>query len=521
MRSPTIASLALGVLVALSVTHCKKSSDNVEMTPAKTTSAAVQSVTNPATPVATAIAPAPTPTSERQALRPIPASFEGAAKAEVKNAVGIGCEAVTKDGWLQLWCHKKNSTGGKPVHAVFSSAEEAAASRGEPLPSAWPTPNASGKPALSASATATSTSAAIPSASASGDADAGAPEFTVEAEEKGDLRVLVPWLPGYATKVRIDWSDVSYDLIVDSAQGELKRPENLALRKACAELTRKADDLVAVMKKANASDVKGMPKFGRCQLAGTGAWAVSLDSLNASGEGSTRKLNAQLSAVHLDEQAHAARAPLAEFSFAPEGLSLPTPMIFDFDADGSHEMIVRYDLLALPEGLTAPTNAPPTVFTFKSDKVAPFAVGDLAAGGFSVEQLDSDMRPDVADYGPFVAWLPKTCGGAQCPKRISGPRFFLQATADGKFDRQGAAALAALKRACPSKPTNVVAAGAQGVNLETTAERVGCARAWQVDSASITQQLTDAKSKLCGAADTCPALSTLQSWASKIAPTTL
>jgi hypothetical protein len=473
-----------------------------------------------------AIASSPaTEAAPAQALSEVPSAFDGGEKVSIKNAVGIGCEATAKGTWLKLLCWKKNSTGGKPVRALFASAADAAASKGEPVPPETGLPVApNAEPSNAAASVLPSATAAPSSSEGSSDGDAGVPTIAVLPEEKGELIVLVPWATGRQTAVRIEWTDVAYDLIVEGTSGELKRPANIAIRKACAQLTNTADGLVANAKKSGAlqqADGKDLPKFGRCQLAGTGAWAIALDSITASGSGSARSIGVKLSAVHLDEAGAKVTAPFAQLAFAPGGLAMPTPMIFDYDADGSHELIVRYELTGRPEPMSGALAAPPGILTFRAGKVEPFAVGAVTAGSFSVEQLDKDMRPDVADYGPFTAWLSKSCGAAKCPSRIQGPRFFLQSKSDGTFDRAGEGAKAALKRACAQKPTTVVVAGAQGVNVQSTAERVACARAWQVASAEIEKQLLEAKSKLCTTGDTCELLTTLQSWAAATAPTVL
>src|SRR5262245_23752819 len=60
-------------------------------------------------------APAPAPTSAagpaaatEEALGAPPESFSSGEKVEVTNAVGLGCEARSSQGWLQLLCRKKN-----------------------------------------------------------------------------------------------------------------------------------------------------------------------------------------------------------------------------------------------------------------------------------------------------------------------------------------------------------------------------------------------------------------------------
>lgn len=512
---------------------CKKDTPKgQEVPPASDVSPKSEATLAPGPAAEQAAAPKPQAAAVVQALGPVPSSFDGAPKVNIESAVGIGCEANAKDGWLKLLCWKKNSTGGKPVRALFQSEADAAASKGEPVPPGAGLPvDPNAAPSTSASAAAPSTTApsttgsAASSASAATDADAGAaPTFAVEPGERGEITILVPWQEGRKTSVRMEWTDVVYDLTVEGTTGALKRPANLAIRKACAALTQAADGLVSGGKKSGAlqqADVKDLPKFGRCQLAGTGAWSLALDSISASGADAARSVTVKVSAVHLDEAGTKVSAPFTELSFAPGGLEMPIPMIFDYDGDGSHEILVRYEVKARPQPASGPLPVPPGVLSFKNSKIESFNVGALAAGGFSVEQLDKDMRPDVADYGPFTAWLSKSCGAAKCPSRIQGPRFFYQSKADGTFDRDSDGAKAALKRACAEKPSSVVVAGAQGVNVQNTAERVACARAWKVETQEIEKQLQEAKAKLCSSGDTCEVLTTLQSWAGASAPTTL
>lgn len=250
---------------------------------------------------------------------------------------------------------------------------------------------------------------------------------------------------------------------------------------------------------------------------------LRLRKLGAEGEASERRLTADIEIVRLNEDGSSVLAPYGTLQFAPEGLDMPLPMIFDYDADGQHEAIVRYEVERRPVvDATTPLPVLPSVFTFKDGRVSAYERGpSLVGGGASVEQLDNDLRPDVADYGPFVGWLSKGCGVANCPERVTGPRFFSRAVADGSFDNRDPLAKAALQRACQKKPASVVAVLGPSANLKATASNVACARVWQVAPKTIVDELEARRDQLCGATEPCPAFTLLRSWAAATPPVTL
>lgn len=457
-----------------------------------------------------------------------PTSFDGATKVQVENAIGIGCESHTKDGWLQLFCYKRNVSGGHPIRAVFETPELAAAARGEAVKSpaevnATPTTAAL---VPTASATAGTTAPGTETAPAEPSAEE-LDQRSVLPNERGELVLLLPWAEGQRTTAHVEWSDVNYDLIVDGATGKLVRPENLPLRRACAQLSREFDELKTSAKQSKngltAADVVKLPGFGHCQLSGVGAWAVKLRSLTAASAGADRKLTADLEIVRLNGDGSVVSAPYTTVSFAPEGLEMPLPMMYDYDGDGMHEAIVRYEVNKRPAAEVAtPLASSASLFTLKDGKVVAYERGPtLTAGSTSVEQLENDLRPDIADYGPFIGWLAKGCGVANCPDRVTGPRFFWRAVADGSFGNHDASALAALERSCQKKPSTIVAVQGASANLKSTALHVACARVWQVDSKTITDELTAQRDKLCGGAEPCPTFELLSQWAIATPPATL
>ncbi|HOU89948.1 MAG TPA: hypothetical protein PLU22_02830 [Polyangiaceae bacterium] len=490
-----------------------------EASPAPSGAAPSASVAGVARAAPSASQPGPAPGAEpapAPADGPPPASFAGGAKVEITNAIGLGCQATTSEGWLELLCRKRNGTGGRPVRAVrdltaLAAAEAAGAS---PAPSA--------APAASAAAAASTTETATDTVTDAGTLDPRLANV-IEVDAQGELRVLAPWRSGQRAQIRLEWSDTQYDLTVDGESASLVLPVALGLRKQCEALRVASERAVEAAQKLpgeaalTSADQLKLHQLGLCQMAGLGAWAVGLDELTLSGSGAARTLAARLSVIHLDPDGSSKTAALGALEFAPGGLQLPPLMVYDYDDDGQDEVIIRHEVNKVAAG-KAPA-ALPAVWSFKGGAVVAYGkLGPLGPGGVSTEHLDYDMRPDLADFGPFVAWLGPDCGARTCPPRLVGPRFFAHSAPDGSFSRTDAAAVAALERACAAAPASVVVADGQSVNALRTATLLGCARSWGVSTEVITQELDAKRGALCGAASDCSLLATLRAWASAEPP---
>ena len=424
-------------------------------------------------------------------LQPVPASFESGTKVNVENAVGVGCESKVVGDWLELLCYNKNGTGGRPVRAVM--------------------------PALGTPGEVTID---VPRP------DGGAPMAMREflPEESGMMHVVVPWKAGYSATGMIEWTDTHFVLRVNGQEAKLGWDVTVAMRKTCATFERDQKAFVdrAVKKDVpaapTAKDVEKLPHFGRCQPAGFGSWAVGVSDLTVVGEGAKRNLKAALEIAFIDFEGKTTRTPAGPIEFAPQKLSIPRLVAFDYDGDGKDEVIVTYEL----EGTAAPEQKlPPMIWSFDGTKVAAYEKApELAAGGLSIEQLDKDMRPDLGTYGPFVAWMSSSCGAPKCPDRLTGPLLFAHSDKGGGFSSNDDATRAAGQRMCSSKPATIVAPGAP-VNLQRTAHNVACARLWRIETGTIVNELTASREKLCGSASDCEVLTTLTAWASKEPPFTL
>jgi hypothetical protein len=435
-------------------------------------------VTAPASAVSAAPAASATATSSAATTEAAPApsttapeSFAGGNKETIDNAVGQGCEARSKDGWLELLCRKKNGTGGHPVKAVL---------------------------------------------------DAEANE-EIAADEQGELRVTVPWVAGQTKQIPIDWTDTRYLLKVEGTTAKLEWTSGtLELRKSCAKFADESKAALTSAQKAGeagaltAADTAKLPRFGTCQPASFGSWALGLKSLRGTGDGAARKLSAELELAFISEQGQKTTASFGTLEFAPGGLKLLPLRVYDYDDDGKHELIVPYEIAARAPG-DAPA-LPAVIWSMRDSQIAPYAKSPSVSAGAVVEQLDFDMRPDIGEYGPFVAFLGADCGLSSCPPRITGPVLYLHSLPDGGFSRDDSAAKGALGRACPKKPEAVVVEAGGKVNAAQTAKNLVCALAWGAPKEALLADIAAKHGALCGTAESCAFESTLQKWAGEPAP---
>jgi hypothetical protein len=282
----------------------------------------------------------------------------------------------------------------------------------------------------------------------------------------------VPWVAGQTTQIPIDWTDTRFLLKVDGTTAKLEWTSGtLELRKSCAKF---ADESKAALTTA--------------QKAGE-AGAVTAEKTTAS---------------------------FGTLEFAPGGLKLLPLRVYDYDDDGKHELIVPYEITARAPGDAAAL--PAVIWSIKDTQIAPYAKSPNVSAGAVVEQLDFDMRPDIGEYGPFVAFLGSDCGLSSCPPRITGPVLYLHSLPDGGFSRDDAAAKGALGRACPKKPEAVVVEAGGKVVAAQTAKNLVCALAWGAPKEAVLADIAAKHAALCGTADSCPLESTLQKWAGEPAP---
>jgi hypothetical protein len=475
-------NLGIGLVMGL-VAGCSKSEPAASLT----STSASASVPAPLT-VAPTVSPsaveaaAPTPPAAPSGA---PASFKGGTKETIGAAVGLGCEATSLDGWLQLLCRKKNGTGGRPVRAVVHGGEATAAAAQEP--------------------------GADPP-------DADAPHRDeLTPNEQGELTIVVPYSGSEQRDVNIEWTDTSYTLHVTGAKATLEwAASGIPHRRACQQLLDETKAVVTAAQKADGearlttTEASKLPRFGVCQPGGLGSWAVALKAASGKGEGSQRRHLLELAVVRIDIDGARRSAPFGNVEVAPGGFELSALQVYDYDDDGRDELIVPYELKATAG---ATPSLPPAIWTFNDAGVSAYARAPAVGGGIGVEQLDFDMRPDFGTYGAFVAYLGEDCGLKACPGRVTGPKLYLHSKPDGTFTDQDDATKNALKRAgCQNKPATVVVETGGSLNAAQSAKNLVCAKAYGVTNDVISAELTSKHAVLCGEAASCPLQTTFEAW---------
>jgi hypothetical protein len=479
-------NFGIWMVVWAAVTACSKTQ---APTGAATTVAVSASAVATSTPSAAPQMPASAAAAPTPALPPAgaPASFKSGNKETIGAAVGLGCEATSLDGWLQLLCRKKNGTGGHPVRAVVRTPGVEA-----------PTPVAAVEPGNEAP-------------------DAEAPSGELTADEQGELTIVVPYSGEEKRDVEIEWSDTTYTLHVTGAKATFEwAASGVPHRRACQQLLEENKAVIAAAQKADGqarlttTEASKLPKFGVCREGGLGSWALSLKAVSGKGEGAQRLHHFELDVVRVAVDGARKSTSFGSVDVAPGGFELASAQVYDYDDDGRDELIVPYEIKAT--GGPAPSY-PPAIWSFSDTGVLAYAKAPAVNGGIGIEQLDFDMRPDFGSYGPFVAFLGADCGLKTCPPRVTGPKLYQHSAPDGSFSDKDDAAKSALKRAaCQSKPLSVVVEAGGSVNVAQTAKNLVCAKAYGATEEAILAELVSKHAALCGEAASCPLQTTFEAW---------
>lgn len=441
-----------------------------------------------------------------------PTSFAGRKRVVIEHADSLGCEARSATGFLEFLCRKQNYTGGRPLRAHYEASADGAS----------PAENDTGT-----AIAAVDTAASNAEADSSDHADAGTDPIddgrrVQPVNSDGELRLVLRFRNGESHDVTLEFTDTRYMLHLRDGTASLEwagaSPE---LAQICSQLLTDSQKVVDdaqledAVDRAFSTDLVGLPLFGKCHEVGFGAWALALRKLMASGSGAERRVTAEVELVHASERAEPLRAPFATFEFSPGGLRVAPVEAYDFDADGSAELIVPYELTSVPRGIVRAH--PPSVWSSANGTLVPHAGAPTSgAAGIFLERPRGEMRPDLSVYEPYVAWPDADCGSTACPTRLTGPLFIYRATAEG-FSLEHDAARAALKRSCPFKPERIVVPSSP----QRTAMNLVCSRLRGVSEEVLLKELEKKRPVLCHGASTCGLSTTLEGWTKLPPPTSL
>lgn len=248
-----------------------------------------------------------------------------------------------------------------------------------------------------------------------------------------------------------------------------------------------------------------------CFITDVGAWAVGLDTLDAS---SPPIFEATWSLVHIDRNLAMTRFRGDESIFtayASGGSAGPDGFwTEDFDDDGEPEIVFTYEAQPVETAETATMVA----YRYANGKIAPYVP---VAGWTDLRDVDDDGRIDAVvdhraeDYGG--------CGEYES-ETLTAPSLVAHGV-HGGFSTTDEFAKKTARLACPTRPARVVVSSKGNIDEAATAKNAICSRIWGVSEVEVTRQIEASCHAFdCKTTGTRPALpgecfhlETLKAWA--------
>ncbi|MEI8258573.1 MAG: hypothetical protein WCJ30_23110 [Deltaproteobacteria bacterium] len=256
---------------------------------------------------------------------------------------------------------------------------------------------------------------------------------------------------------------------------------------------------------AHADDPAVRSAIALCVFTAHGAWSVELRAMRAiETDGGPAQCEGTWSPVFTSGDGAVASAGEGSLGFAwhlggPEGSVVAGDLrAADLDGDGAPEALVH------PRALDtrARASADPywTVLTVHRGAVVPFTpTADIAIVDVDSDRGDPTAVPDLVTPGPYAAWWTDDDGQRHL---ALGPLLLAHTLGDGTFAMDDARARGFARRSCPRRTRHQVVVAraappdggstwmalaldaAPGLDLESTARHVVCARIWGARRAS-------------------------------------
>lgn len=221
------------------------------------------------------------------------------------------------------------------------------------------------------------------------------------------------------------------------------------------------------------------------------AWAIRLDRFEHGGV-----IESWWTLLHIGRDG--SEVPFLESSQSPfhDVCCFPTAetrafSLFDLDGDGEPELAFEVASEG-PEGGGGVSHVSHHLYTFKDGAVKPYPL-PAVLGGRPLRDVDGDGRPDIVIEFDTEDRL--SCDGWRWD-RVVGPSLVAHGLPGGRFSTNDAVAALHARKACPSRPSVVVARGETPpgatkplIDDGQTAINVVCARAWGVPSKDIVAAL--------------------------------
>lgn len=276
---------------------------------------------------------------------------------------------------------------------------------------------------------------------------------------------------------------------------------------------------------------------GRCLAGGgtkAGTWALAMTSVTLHGDEDSAGpgVSGTFELFHADADGRfVTTAPPPPNGLATNyrsvgsevSLDLQEPVLFDFDGDGSDEIVV-YGSGGFHEGEGFSFGG---VWTYRDGVISPYK----PATGIAFEEVKDvtgDGRPDLLFHGAFDTVVESPCSGFGY--RMTGPLFVATSHADGSFSTTDDAARAAILARCKAPPKTLVVLQEDDkdhIDERQTFENVACARVWGIPQARLREGITrgcrtlKAKRECDVKANECPQQADLLDWAGRTPPITL
>lgn len=222
---------------------------------------------------------------------------------------------------------------------------------------------------------------------------------------------------------------------------------------------------------------EGDGPFGQCVVWGDSAWAIQLGDMEDGPYG----LDGEWWPVFVSAETGIVADPDVDrdsgFNYREldDQITYLSVEVFDFDGDGVAEGIFRNHHWRWEDDPTPDIS----VYTHAEHGVAPYGPA-WSFSIVSVSDVDDDERPDLVLDTPFYAY------DCALGYPIRGPSFLAHSLPSGFFSTDDDVALEYLRNQCP-----VPLSGNVSGSDEDVLQRSACARIWGVDSATLTDHLSD------------------------------
>ncbi len=315
------------------------------------------------------------------------------------------------------------------------------------------------------------------------------------------------------------------------------RPASTPAAGRCGQIDSENRDALGMLARKGGS--AAIAEFGkelhhafRCVETHRGAWGLTIGKLTATADA----IGGRWSIVHVDAAGvRVSVSPDATFVVGGGGQEsvtenqnlewsgtmriIPaTPVLFDFDGDGSPEAVVVVRMDVIQESGNSVRVLHGRVWTAHDGKVTLYEPArELIVE--EVRDVDGDGRPDIMTHEPYADTTTIQCGSEDAYP-VYGPILLAHSLVDGTFARADAQAVLFAKRTCAILPSPALVDERdrpQIVDFARSARNIACARLWGSDKGTLVSEIA-ARCHPINECSTCDDKAMLERWANMDPP---